>query len=199
MNQSLLEAVNNFQETELEEFQVEFTRDGVCLVIDGHFTQSGESIYANFNDMNLCAGSQDSNKDYAKVKSIVRLIEKIESRILFYKTRGDFKGLLLENEDTKLSSLIEYSKKLESKHQDGEIPVYVEKFKEQGNGWYIYTTKRRSSVKDLSSIQESQMDTLNNHGEKGSQLVKETFTILNQAGIYHALKRQEKEYATGTK
>lgn len=161
---NILDALKNHKPVDLGKFSVEikFSKDK-AVQFSGRFTQDGPSIYANYDAMNLVAGSQDSDEQLAKIKSIMRLVTLIELRLLFFRKLENYSNLfygLVSPEDK--ANFICFAESLEfDQFYENEIviPVESESLEKTKNG-YIYKRSHIGSVTDLSHIQEPESDLL---------------------------------------
>lgn len=162
---NILDALKNHKPMDLGKFSVDIKfAKGKAVQFTGRFTKDGPSTYANYDAMNLVAGSQDSDEQLAKIKSLMRLVSLIELRLLYFKKLGDYNNLFYESvREEDIQNFISFSGTLNwNDHYDHEelIPIETESLEKTDNG-FIYKRVPAGVVSDLSNIQTLEADLIN--------------------------------------
>ncbi|TGL87676.1 hypothetical protein EHQ68_06815 [Leptospira congkakensis] len=174
---NILDALKQHKPRDLGKFSVEikFTNNK-AVKFSGRFTQDGPSIYAHYDAMNLVGGSQDSDEQSAKIKSIMRLVSLIELRLLFFKKLGDYERLFYDSvsqEDK--DNFVSFADTLRwDDHYDNDelIPVETESLEKTEDG-FIYKRVHIDKVSDLSHIQTLESDLMNQKKIDTTQVILE--------------------------
>lgn len=149
-------AISEYSPVIVGEFSVKvyYTRQNF-YEFKGEFTKAGKSLYSSFIEMNLIAGSQDSDQERAKIKSIMRLLNLIDQRIRFFKEEGDFTNLFVGNISDEIKntfdSYIEFIKEDDFFKNEIQIPVFSEELHKTDNS-YTYIRSFQKSIEDLDTI-----------------------------------------------
>lgn len=176
-NMNILEALKSHKPKDLGKFSVEikFNIDK-AVKFSGRFTQDGPSIYSHYDSMNLVAGSQDSDEQLAKIKSLMRLVSLIELRLLFFKKLGDFESLFYESVSQEdINNFICFSNTLtwdKYYNHDELIPIETESLEKTENG-FIYKRVPTGVVSDLSNIQTLEADLIHQKKTESFRVILE--------------------------
>jgi len=104
------------------------------LEFEGYFTQSGNSIYAHYDDMGLVASDLVGVVHKSKMTALIRLIDLMELKLALHKKDNDYNNLFVKEMPKEIiEKFIDYSEKYiildEYFFDEDNIPVYYEKFK----------------------------------------------------------------------
>lgn len=174
---SLLKAIREYSPDTIGQFSVKvYYADQKFYTFKGEFTKAGKSLYSSFREMNLIAGSQDSNLERAKIKSIMRLLNLIDLRIRFFKKENDFTNLFFESISDDIRSTftpyIEFLKEDEYYESESDIPVFSEELRKTGDS-YTYIRTFQKTVENLNTIYTDLMKGL----ETKSDHIKKEFDV----------------------
>ena len=146
---NLLEAITQLKSKRLNDFWLDINFGDEQVEVQGFFSKTGSSTYANLPDFNLTAGSGVSIPEEAETKAIARVLHLLKIQ-------------LLHEEDTKSTPLDNFRDYLRKKENDQseylpseekEIPIFNETVEFTADGRCQVTMKRGSSVQNLRDIQ----------------------------------------------
>ena len=156
---NLLEAITQLKSERLDDFFLDINFGDEQVEVQGFFSKTGSSTYANLPDFNLTAGSGATIPEEAETKAIARVLHLLEIQ-------------LLHEEDTKSTSLDNFRDYLRKKENDQpkyllnaekEIPIFNETVEFTADGRCQVIMKRGSSIQNLRDIQNlAQKDVQNN-------------------------------------
>ena len=146
---NLLEARTQLKSERLGDFWLDIYFGDEQVEVQGFFSKTGSSTYANLPDFNLTAGSGATIPEEAETKAMARVLHLLEIQ-------------LLHEEDTKstpLDSFRDYLRKRENDqpeylpNEEKEIPIFNETIQSRVGGRCQVTMKRSGSIQNLRDIQ----------------------------------------------
>lgn len=146
---NLLEARTQLKSERLDDFVLKINFDDECVEVQGFFSKTGSSTYANLPDFNLTSGSGATIPKKAETKAIARVLHLLEIQLLHEEG----------TKSTPLDNFRDYLRKKESDqpkyllNEEKEIPIFNETVQFGDDRHCQVTIKRGSSIQNLRDIQ----------------------------------------------
>ncbi len=129
------------------------------------FSRIGESIYASIPELNLTAGSQESNEKTAKIKAVMRLVSKIFQKMILHKKYNSLESIFapdyLTVPEERKKALTGFDEILnETKSISGKFLVLEESVSVLNDNVISYELKKIYEIEDPAELQANKQNLL---------------------------------------